>query len=114
MLSPFHGDTLTVYKKQDGAFREVYRHAKRLPFLHAIWGAEIGGKVYGFIGNREEDRDLIAIYYDPAKGAYVYDTLDQGAGAANVMHFRTEGKDVLLAANRETDEIALYMLDPEN
>ena len=55
VLSPFHGDTLTIHKKIDGAFTEVYRHPKRLPFLHAIWGAEIGGKVYGFIGNREED-----------------------------------------------------------
>ena len=109
-LSPFHGDTLTVSKKIDGKFVEVYRHAKRLPFLHAIWGAEIGGKVYGFIGNREEDRDMFAIYYDAEKG-YVYDMLDMGAGAANVMHYVHNGKDMLLAANRETDEVALYTLE---
>ncbi len=111
VLSPFHGDTLTVHKKIDGKFTEVYRHAKRLPFLHAIWGAEIGGRVYGFIGNREEDRDLFAIYWD-GKG-YTYDMLDQGAGAANVLHFRTDGKDMLLAANRETDEVAVYTLNAE-
>ena len=111
VLSPFHGDTLTIYKKINGSFIEVYRHGKRLPFLHAIWGAEIGGKVYGFIGNREEDRDLIAIYWNGE--AYVYDQLDQGAGAANVLHFRAEGKDMLLAANRETDEIAVYTLNAE-
>ena len=107
VLSPFHGDTLTIQKKLDGSFQEVYRHGKRLPFLHAIWGAEIGGKVYGFIGNREEDRDLFAIYWNGER--YVYDTLDQGAGAANVLHFRAR-KDLLLAANRETDEIAVYTL----
>ena len=109
VLSPFHGDTLTVWKKTDGRFTEVYRHAKRLPFLHAIWGAEIGGRVYGFIGNREEERDLFAIWWNGRE--YVCDMLDRGAGAANVMYFRADGKDQLLAANRETDEIAVYTLD---
>ena len=112
VLSPFHGDTLTIYKKIDGCFIEVYRHAKRLPFLHAIWGAEIGGRVYGFIGNREEDRDLFAIYWNGKE--FICDMLDQGAGAANVMHFRAAGKDMLLAANRETDEVAVYTLDAED
>lgn len=111
VLSPFHGDTLTIHKKIDGAFAEVYRHPKRLPFLHAIWGAEIDGRVYGFIGNREEDRDLLAISWNGER--FVCDTLDRGAGAANVLHFRREGKDCLLAANRETDEIAIYSLDAE-
>ena len=111
VLSPFHGDTLTIHKKIDGAFAEVFRHPKRLPFLHAIWGAEIGGRVYGFIGNREEDRDLFAIYWNGER--YVYDALDQGAGAANVLHFRRGEEDCLLAANRETDEIAVYSLDAE-
>ena len=111
VLSPFHGDTLTIHKKIGGAFTEVYRHPKRLPFLHAIWGAEIGGKVYGFIGNREEDRDLFAIYWNGER--YVYDMLDQGAGAANVLHFKAGERDMLLAANRETDEIAVYTLDAE-
>lgn len=112
VLSPFHGDTLTIHKKLDGRFTEVYRHEKRMPFLHAIWGAEIGGRVYGFIGNREEDRDLLAIYWNGER--YVYDTLDQGAGAANVLYFRADGKDQLLAANRETDEIAVYTLQAED
>ncbi len=111
LLSPFHGDILTVHKKIGGQFTEVYRHAKRLPFLHAIWGAEIGGRVYGFIGNRAGDRDLFAIYWNGE--GYTCDMLDQGAGAANVMHFRDDGKDMLLASNRETDEVALYTLDAE-
>ncbi len=111
VLSPFHGDTLPIHKKIDGRFAEVYRHAKRLPFLHAIWGAEIGGKVYGFIGNRDGDRDLFAIYWNGE--CYVHDMLDQGAGAANALYFQADGKDKLLASNRETDEVAVYTLDAE-
>ena len=108
-LSPFHGDTLAIHKRIDGAMREVYRHEKVMPFLHAIWGEEIDGRVYAFIGNREGDRDLIALYWDGER--YTFDTLDQHAGAANVLCVRSGEKHLLFAANRETDEIALYTLE---
>lgn len=110
VLSPFHGDTITIYKKKDGKFESVYEHEKKLKFIHAIWGAEIDGTPYAFVGNREEDRDLIAIHFDKASGKYVYDTLDQGAGAANCMYFGDGDAHKLFAANRETDEIAVYTL----
>ena len=112
VLSPFHGDRLTIYKRVDGRFEPVYCHEKPLPFLHAIWGAEIGGRVYGFIGNREDTRDLIALHWDAEAGRYVYDLLDQGAGAANALYVRRGDAHLLFAANRETDEIAMYTLEP--
>lgn len=108
-LSPFHGKELAIYKRTNGGMRRVYAHEKELPFLHAIWGAEIGGRTYAFIGCREGDRDLIALYHDGSR--YVYDTLDRGAGAANVLYHRANGRDLLFAANRETDEIAMYTLE---
>lgn len=55
--------------------------------------------------------DHIALYYDAEKQDYVYDTLDQGAGAANVLYYRAENRHLLFAANRETDEIAMYELN---
>ena len=110
-LSPFHGDTLTILKRQGGVFREVYRHETPLPFLHAIWGAEIGGKMYAFIGNRAETRELFALHCG-MDGKYVCDPLDRGAGPANVLMFENAGRPFLLAANRETDEVALYELLP--
>ena len=107
ILSPFHGNTLSVYKKTDGKFQEVYTCEKKMPFLHAIWGTNINGKEYAFIGNRQEDRELLAIHYD---NGYVIDVLDQGAGPANCMYFKDGDAHKLLAANRETDEIAVYTL----
>ena len=111
VLSPFHGDTLTIHKQINGEMKEVYRHDKAMPFLHAIWGEAIEGRAYAFIGCRQADRDLIALYYDAEKQDYVYDTLDQGAGAANVLYYRAENRHLLFAANRETDEIAMYELN---
>ena len=107
VLSPFHGDTLTIYKETAGGFKPVYTHEKKMPFLHAIWGANIEGTEYAFIGNRQEDRELLAIHYD---NGYVIDVLDQGAGPANCMYYKDGDSHRLLAANRETDEIAVYTL----
>ncbi|MCR5228928.1 MAG: hypothetical protein K6D03_02270 [Solobacterium sp.] len=107
VLSPFHGDTLAVYKEKNGSFEKVFEAEKKMPFLHAVWGANLDGTEYAFIGNRQEDRELLAIHYD---GGYVFDVLDAGAGPANCMYFRDGDQDKLIAANRETDEIAVYTL----
>lgn len=107
VLSPFHGDTLTIYKDSGAGFAPVYECEKKLPFLHAIWGANIQGKEYAFIGNRQEDRELFAVYCDEK---YVMDILDTGAGPANCMYYKDGDKDMLIASNRETDEVALYQL----
>ncbi len=108
IMSPFHGDTLSVYKKKDGAFECVYSCEKKMPFLHAVWGAEVAGKQVAFVGNRQEERELLAVYHDGTD--YVIDRLDAGAGPANCMHYKDGEKDMLIASNRETDEVALYEL----
>ena len=107
IMSPFHGDTLAVYKNDGNAFVPVFTCEKKLPFLHAIWGANVQGKEVAFIGNRQEERELFAVHYD---GGYVMDLLDAGAGPANCMYYKDGDKDMLIASNRETDEVAIYQL----
>ena len=111
VLSPFHGDTLSVYKKTDGAFEKVYENPEKLPFLHAIYAYEGKKNTYAVIGNRQEKKELLALYYED--GSYRADILDSGSGPANVMYFDNAGEDRLIAANRETDEIAMYILSEE-
>ena len=42
-------------------------------------------------------------------GDYCVTRLDKGWRPANVMHYvNHDGTDVLIAANRETDEVAMY------
>ena len=51
----------------------------------------------------------MAIRYDKAAGRYTVKILDEGRGPDNVMHYVNDGgTDVLIAANRETDEVAMY------
>ncbi len=110
VLSPFHGDTLSVYKDSGEGFVKVWQREKKMPFIHAICAGEINGKTAAFVGNRQEDMELIMITYEDG---YKETVIDQGAGPANCMFFSYEGKKKLLAANRETNEIALYTLQEE-
>ena len=112
VLSPFHGDTLSIYKKKEGSFVKVWEREKKMPFIHAVYGAEMNGRQCAFIGNRQEDMELIMVRYE--NGSYQVHVLDQGSGPANCMFYTADGENRILAANRETDEIALYTLREDN
>ena len=107
-IAPFHGDTVNIYQQRDGKFELDYTYPEKLEFLHAIFGGEVCGKPTWIIGNRKGDRKLLAFTY--ADEAYQAQELDRGRGAANVLHYVYDGKDILIATNRETDEIARYEL----
>ena len=54
-------------------------------------------------------RDTIAITW--ADGTYRTEYIDRNTGCANIMHFvNKDSQDVLVAANREINEIALYTI----
>ena len=107
-ISPFHGDTVAIWHRDDAGWQKVYQYPEPLPFLHAIFGGTVYGRPTVYCGNREGERLLAGFCYDAASGAYRYDTVDKGAGAANCMLFERDGHPALLASNRETDEIAIY------
>lgn len=101
-ISPFHGDTLRIYKGGEA----VYEYPEKLPFLHAIWAGTLRGRPTAVIGHRQGARRLLAFTYEG--GAYRFRTLDDDRGPANVYGCQIDGKDILVACNRETDEVAMY------
>lgn len=107
VLSPFHGDTLCIYRQEGEGWQLAYEYPEKLKFLHAIWAGSLGGKPTAVIGHRQGARRLLAFTYED--GAYRFRTLDEDRGPANVYGCQINGKDVLLACNRETDEVAMYM-----
>ena len=107
-IAPFHGDTVKIYEKKSGGFELAYTYPEKLEFLHAIFGGEVLGKPVWILGHRKGERYLLAFTYE--NGSYGAQMLDQGCGAANVLHYTYEGKDVLIATNREINEIARYEL----
>ncbi len=107
-LSPFHGDTLRVFKRRGGVFEKEYEYEKKLPFAHAICTAEAQGVPFAVIGHRRGDRDLLALRFKD--GRYDVELLDHDVGPANTLSFGLDGKTVVLSANRETSEIAYYTI----
>mgnify|MGYP002534275283 FL=1 len=108
-LSPFHGDTLRIYKKSGSGYAPVFEYAKKIEFAHAICGCTICGRNMAIIGYRKGERELLAVYY--LNGEYVVEVLDRDVGPANVLHSVVDGKDILLSANREINEIAYYTVN---
>jgi hypothetical protein len=109
-LSPFHGDTITFYKKTNGKFEKVSIYKEKLEFLHALYGGVISGKPVFITGYRKGRMDLLAFVFNSLDD-YEVITIDQNCGSANVLRFNDNGKDFLVSANRETDEIAMYRLN---
>ena len=108
-IAPFHGDTINIYRKQEGKFVLDYTYPEKLEFLHAIFGGEIAGKPTWILGARKGERLTLAFTYEAGKG-YQAQLLDKGCGAANVLHYMYQDKDIVIATNREINEIAMYEL----
>lgn len=110
VLSPFHGDTIRIYKKQGDHFSIVYEYPVKSAFTHAIWGGMLECGPAAIIGHRQGERNLIAFTYDSEDGCYHADILDKDCGPANVMHFSYNNEDILISTNREIDEVARYTI----
>jgi hypothetical protein len=109
VLSPFHGDNISIYKKADSGYEKVYEYPEKADFLHAIWSGKLAGKTVAILGHRKGARRLLAFTYEG--GAYRFKTLDDDCGPANAYGYSVNGRDVLVATNREIDQIAMYLFD---
>lgn len=107
-LSPFHGDTLRVFKRSGGTFVKVYEYENPIPFAHAICAAGPDDARFAVLGHRKGERDLLALRWEDGK--YHMELLDHDVGPANALSFQLDGKTVVLAANREINEIDYYTL----
>lgn len=110
-LSPFHGDEISIYKNIDTKWKKVYEYPEKAEFLHAIWSGELGGKRTVVVGHRKGARRLLAFTWDEKENSYKFRTLDDDRGPANVYGYQEGRKDVLIATNRETNEIAMYTFE---
>jgi len=108
VLAPFHGSSISIYKKTAGSYTKVYEYEKPAEFAHAIYGGDLLGEPALVVGYRKAERNLLMFTFNKDTGKYESRILDEGRGPTNVYHFVKDGKDYLVSANRETDEIALY------
>ncbi len=108
-LSPFHGGDVTVRHLRDGRYVPVWTLDEKAPFSHAICSCVIAGTPVFVTGHRAGKKNLMAISFNREKADYSVTVIDEGRGPANVIHYVNDaGVDVLIAANRESDEVAMY------
>ena len=108
-MRPFHGERLEIYHlNETGQYEKVWEYGEPCEFLHAIWAGSLQGTPVWVVGHRKGKRNTMFIRWT-AESGYIAETLDTDVGAANVLHFvNRAGEDVIVAANREIDEIAMY------
>lgn len=110
VLSPFHGDLISIYKDINGKFEKVYDYENTAEFTHAIYGGIICGKPSVVIGHRKAERNLIIFTYNAENKKFESKIIDEDCGPANVYHYTNDERDIIISANREIDEVAMYTL----
>lgn len=107
LISPFHGDALTIYHQKNGGWEPVFQLTA--PFAHALWGGTLLGRPAFLVGARRGDCALSLIRWDADRGFSVT-ALGHG-GSSNVSVFSLPGQDVVVSANHTAGEAAVYVLE---
>jgi len=109
-IEPFHGSRGYIYKQRGGALVQLLAH--EYEFGHVVWGGTLAGKPAFIIGGRKGNRELNVFTWNAAKGAIDRFLVDDKGGASNIAVHHKGDRDVILAANREIGEVALYEIYP--
>ena len=110
-IEPFHGSHFRVYKRDAGAYRMVYQHPEVSEFYHVVTGTTLAGKPV-FVGGCRRGRQQLfyvhALQDDPL--VLQAEVIEEGVGPSNVHVMHEPGRDIIVSANREKAEAALYIV----
>lgn len=112
-FSAFHGEELAIWHEGavEDSYECVWKNPQPLKFLHALWAGELGGVTCAVIGHRKAERDLLRVWFEDDR--YHLECIDHDFGPANCWAYSTDQAEYVIAANRETDELALYEVIPD-
>lgn len=110
-IEPFHGNEFVVYRRGANGFSPLYRYPNPVAFGHVVWGGTVRETPVFLGGCRGENRELFLLQW--GDGAATATTIETGAGPSNVAVFPGSRADVILVANREKGEGALYFVEDD-
>ena len=110
-IEPFHGSRGLIYKLADGKLVPIHEH--EYEFGHVVWGGTILNKPSFIIGGRKGNRELNCFQVDAGTGKIGHFTIDNTSGPSNIAVLNGKNADIILAANREIEEIAIYEISAE-
>ncbi|HZK70710.1 MAG TPA: hypothetical protein VFD03_04200 [Clostridia bacterium] len=108
-IEPFHGNKAVIYKNISEKWMSIYEC--ELEFGHVVWGGNILNKPSFIIGERKGSTKLICVQMkESLEEDYAEYLIDNTGGTSNISVVHQLGKDIILAANREIGEVAIYEL----
>lgn len=105
-IEPFHGEDGKIYKNVDGEWKVVCNHTYE--FGHVVWGGTLAGEKSFIIGGRKGKQEVICYQYNEEIGIISKTLIDNVGGPSNISVINLEDKDVILAANRQIGQVAIY------
>jgi hypothetical protein len=110
-IEPFHGCYFRIYKKINGVFVKVYEHPEVTEFYHVVVGTTLAGKPVFIGGCRRGRQQLFYVHAVSTVPLRLQaEIIDEGVGPSNVHVMHEAGRDIVVSANREKAEAALYIV----
>ena len=110
-IEPFHGEYFRVYKKINGRFTKIFEHAEVTEFYHVVEGATLAGTPVFIGGCRRGKQQLFYVHATQNTPLELRaEVIEEGAGPSNVYVLHEKDRDIIVAANREKGEAALYVV----
>lgn len=109
-IQPFHGDIITVYRRQGDAWRAG--ETLPLTFGHVLWAGSFAGDPCIIGGSRGADKELTAYLVKKSAGGPVFEprTLDTGVGPTQIAVEETREGLIIYGANHGAGTVAKYEL----
>lgn len=110
-IEPFHGGDFVIRKKVGDDYQIIYKYPKEMDFGHVVWAGKLRGIPTIIGGYRRFEKELFYIQCD-SKNPLAFKTgvIESGTGPSNVAVLNEEDRDIIIAANREIGEAALYIV----
>ncbi|NCA97938.1 MAG: hypothetical protein EOM08_03450 [Clostridia bacterium] len=136
-IEAFHGQYYRIYKLRDGRYERIYEHPEVSEFYHVVVSATLIGRPAFIGGCRRGKLQLFCVTATGDQGSRAVESgtagtgsgvgaaagdeaaselalettlIDEGVGPSNVSVINESGRDVIVSANREKGEAALYFV----
>lgn len=110
-IEPFHGSHFRVWRRSGSGFEKVFEHPEVSEFYHVVVAATLRGEPVFIGGCRRGRQQLFMLRAEPGTPlALRAELIDEDVGPSNVHVLHEPGRDLILSANREKAEAALYVV----
>ena len=110
-IEAFHGSYYRVYKQAGGQWQKIYEHPEVSEFYHVVTGTTLAGTPVFLGGCRRGKQQLFYVHALPGAPLQLQaEVIEEGVGPSNVHVLHEAGRDIIVSANREKAEAALYIV----